>query len=158
MKINIHKLLAIGILFILISYSLMNVQPYIYAGSNSLSSDISGIDTKKYPGIKESIQEAGERFLNRVYTKAEIEYCESKKQQKYQHYAARFAAKDAIFKAISKKLNDKYEIGWKDLEILNDEQGRPQVKIKGVQKENIDISISHCKDYAVAMVVMLVEK
>ena len=64
MKINIHKLLAIGILFILISYSLMNVQPYIYAGSNSLSSDISGIDTKKYPGIKESIQELQKQFPN----------------------------------------------------------------------------------------------
>lgn len=117
-----------------------------------------GTDIIEINRIKKSIEELGEKFLNRVYTQKEIEYCESKKGQKYQHYAARFAAKEAIFKAISKELNDKYEIGWKDLEILNDEQGRPQVKIKGVQKENIDISISHCKNYAVAMVVMLVEK
>lgn len=117
-----------------------------------------GTDIIEINRIKKSIEELGEKFLNRIYTQKEIEYCESKKVQKYQHYAARFAAKEAIFKAISKDLNDKYEIGWKDMEILNDKQGRPQVKIKGVQKENIDISISHCKDYAVAMVVMLVEK
>ena len=113
-----------------------------------------GTDIIEIERIKESIKDLGEKFLNRIYTQKEIEYCENKKGQKYQHYAARFAAKEAIFKAISKKLKDKYEIGWKDMEILNDEQGRPQVKIKGVQRENIDISISHCKDYAVAMVVM----
>ena len=117
-----------------------------------------GTDIIEIERIKESIEDLGEKFLNRIYTQKEIEYCESKKGQKYQHYAARFAAKEAIFKAISKELKDKYEIGWKDMEILNDKQGRPQVKVKGVQKENIDISISHCKEYAVAMVVMLVEK
>ncbi len=113
-----------------------------------------GTDIIEIERIKESIKDLGEKFLNRIYTQKEIEYCENKKGQKYQHYAARFAAKEAIFKAISKKLKDKYEIGWKDMEILNDEQGRPQVKIKGVQRENIDISISHCREYAVAMVVM----
>ena len=64
MRVNIQKLLAIGILFILISYSLINLQPYTYAGSNNLSSDISGIDTNKYPGIKESIQELQKQFPN----------------------------------------------------------------------------------------------
>ena len=117
-----------------------------------------GTDIIEIERIKESIEDLGEKFLNRIYTQTEIEYCESKKGQKYQHYAARFAAKEAIFKAISKELKDKYEIGWKNMEILNDEQGRPQVKIKEVQRENIDISIWHCKDYAVAMVVMLVEE
>ena len=113
-----------------------------------------GTDIIEINRIKKSIENLGEKFLNKIYTQTEIEYCENKKSQKYQHYAARFAAKEGIFKAISKDLKDKYEIDWKDMEILNDEQGRPQVKIKGVQRENIDISISHCKDYAVAMVVM----
>ena len=117
-----------------------------------------GTDIIEIGRIKENIEDLGEKFLNRIYTQKEIEYCESKKGQKYQHYAARFAAKEAIFKAISKNLENKFDIGWKDAEILNDEQGRPQVKIKGVQRENIDISISHCRDHAVAMVVMLVEK
>lgn len=82
----------------------------------------------------------------------------AKKKQKYQHYAARFAAKEALFKAISWKLEDKYEICWKDIEVLNNKQGRPELKVIGVDLknvENIDISISHCKSYAVANVVVL---
>ena len=79
-----------------------------------------GTDIIEIGRIKDSIEEAGERFLDRVYTKAEIEYCESKKKQKYQHYAARFAAKEATFKAISSLLEDKYSICWKDIEVVND--------------------------------------
>ena len=98
----------------------------------------------------------GDKFLNRVFTPKEIEYCNSKKNQKYQHFAARFAAKEAIFKAVSIYLNDKYSISWKDVEIINDKQGRPQVKMlmKIKQVEQIDISLSHCKEYATANVVV----
>ena len=77
-----------------------------------------GTDIIEIERVKESIENLGEKFLERVYTKKEIEYCESKKKQKYQHYAARFAAKEALFKAISWKLEDKYEICWKDIEII----------------------------------------
>ena len=66
-----------------------------------------GTDIIEIKRIKESIEDLGIKFLERVYTEKEIEYCESKKNQKYQHYAARFAAKEAIFKAISRKLNNK---------------------------------------------------
>ena len=117
-----------------------------------------GNDIIEIERVKESIEKLGEKFLERVYTKKEIEYCESKKKQKYQHYAARFAAKEALFKAISWKLEDKYEICWKDIEVLNNNQGRPELKLIGVDLkniENIDISISHCKNYAVANVVVL---
>lgn len=117
-----------------------------------------GTDIIEIERVKESIENLGEKFLERVYTKKEIEYCESKKKQKYQHYAARFAAKEALFKAISWKLEDKYEICWKDIEVLNNKQGRPELKVIGVDLkniENIDISISHCKNYAVANVVVL---
>ena len=117
-----------------------------------------GTDIIELERVKESIENLGEKFLERVYTKKEIEYCESKKKQKYQHYAARFAAKEALFKAISWKLEDKYEICWKDIEVLNNNQGRPELKLIGVDLkniENIDISISHCKNYAVANVVVL---
>ena len=117
-----------------------------------------GTDIIEIERVKESIENLGEKFLERVYTKKEIEYCESKKRQKYQHYAARFAAKEALFKAISWKLEDKYEICWKDIEVLNNKQGRPELKVIGVDLkniENIDISISHCKSYAVANVVVL---
>lgn len=119
-----------------------------------------GTDIIEISRIKDSIEEAGERFLNRVYTKVEIEYCESKKKQKYQHYAARFAAKEATFKAISSLLEDKYSICWKDIEVVNDSQGKPKVNILGVDEtriESISISISHCKEYAVANVVAVID-
>ena len=117
-----------------------------------------GTDIIEIERIKDSIEENNNKFLNRVYTEKEIEYCESKKVQRYQHYAARFAAKEAVFKAISIKLEDKYSICWKDIEIINDSQGRPSVTLQGnIQKniEQIDISLSHCKEYATANVVVV---
>ena len=117
-----------------------------------------GIDIIEINRIKESIESTEGKFCERVYTEKEIEYCESKKGQKYQHYAARFAAKEAVFKAISSSLQSKYDISWKDIEILNDENGRPYINIFDNKKlkeiEDIDISISHCKQYAVASVII----
>ena len=117
-----------------------------------------GTDIIEIERVKKSIEETDGKFCERVYTKKEIEYCESKNIQKYQHYAARFAAKEAIFKAISANMENKYEITWKDVEVLNDKNGRPYVEIKNRFSEgieNIDISISHCKDYATATVVVV---
>ncbi len=114
-----------------------------------------GTDIIEIERIKNSIERTGKRFLDTIYTEKEIIYCESKKMQKYQHYAARFAAKEAIFKAISSKLDKKYN--WDDFEILNDEKGKPKVILKNniAEIESIDISISHCKEYAIATVVVL---
>ena len=117
-----------------------------------------GTDIIEIDRIKESIESLGKKFLNKVFTQNEIKYCESKKAQKYQHYAARFAAKEAVFKAISESLTDKYSLSWCDYEILNDETGKPNVKITGMDLsniENIDLSISHCKQYAVATAVVI---
>lgn len=117
-----------------------------------------GTDIIEINRIKESIEKLGKAFLDRVFTKNEIKYCESKKKQKYQHYAARFAAKEAAFKALSWKIDDKYSVSWKDFEVQNNEQGRPILKIIGIDLkdiEDIDISISHCKSYAVANVTVL---
>lgn len=117
-----------------------------------------GIDIIEIERVKQSIEETDGKFCERVYTEKEIEYCESKKIQKYQHYAARFAAKEAVLKAISQLLESKFDIGWKEIEILNDEDGRPYVNIlkQGLNIDNIDISISHCKTYAVASVVVYI--
>lgn len=117
----------------------------------------SGIDIIEIERIKESIENIGENFKNKVYTENEIKYCESKKKNKYQHYAARFAAKEAIFKAISKFLNNKYDFSWKNVEILNDNLGKPIINFIGIEFKqicSIDISISHCKQFAVANVVL----
>lgn len=114
-----------------------------------------GTDIIEIARIKEAIEKDGEKFLKEIYTEKEIAYCESKKTVKYQHYAARFAAKEAIFKAVSCYLNNKFELTWTDVEIKNNSRGKPEVaditnKLKGI---NIDLSISHCKEYASAVAV-----
>lgn len=117
-----------------------------------------GVDIIEVDRIKKNIEETGDRFLNRVFTKNEIEYCNSKKLQKYQHFAGRFAAKEATFKAISKELDNKYTISWKDIEIINNSQGKPELKLLNInikKIESMDISISHCKLYAIANVTIL---
>ena len=117
-----------------------------------------GTDIIEIDRIKQSIENLGDAFLNRVFTENEIKYCESKNNQKYQHYAARFTAKEAVFKAVSSNLKDKYSITWKDIEVRNNEQGKPYINLYGINQElfeSIDISISHCKKYATANVVIL---
>ena len=117
-----------------------------------------GIDIIEINRIKKSIDELGDKFINRVYTEKEKQYCESKKMQKYQHYAARFAAKEAVFKAISNFVDNKYNIDWKDIEITNNSEGRPKIILNNSENyniESIDISISHCKEYAVANVILI---
>ena len=117
-----------------------------------------GVDIIEVYRIQESIEKLGEKFLNKIYTPSEIEYCNSKKQMKYQHFAARFAAKEAIFKAMSEFLEDKYEITWTDVEILNNEKGKPKVYFINKKYEcieQIDISLSHLKEYAIANCVIV---
>ncbi len=119
-----------------------------------------GTDIIEIERIKKSIEDEkiGKNFVKRVFTEKEIQYCENKKTQKYQHYAARFAAKEATFKAISEQIKNKYELSWKDIEILNNEQGKPKLNLIGIdisQIEAIDLSMSHCREYAVANVAVL---
>ena len=117
-----------------------------------------GTDIIEIERVKESIENVGTKFIERVYTEKEIEYCESRKKQKYQHYAGRFAAKEAAFKAISKILDDKYSVCWKDFETINDGQCRPIIILHNINTEkieSIDVSISHCREYAIANVVIL---
>ncbi|MCP2604633.1 holo-ACP synthase [Candidatus Aminicenantes bacterium AH-873-B07] len=89
------------------------------------------------------------KFLFRIFTQKEINYCLSKKN-KYQHLAARFAAKEAFFKAFGKK------IGWKDIEIINQPSGKPELKILNpdISFKKIYISLSHLKKYAIALVII----
>lgn len=116
------------------------------------------VDVARFSFENKSIEEA---FIKRVFTECEIEYCESKKGSKYQHYAARFAAKEAVFKAISEELNDKFEISWKNIQVKNDENGRPLIDFIDRKFDNIksiDLSLSHLKDYAVATCVVIIDK
>ena len=116
-----------------------------------------GTDIIEVDRIKDSIEKLGDKFLNRVFTANEIGYCESKKATKYEHYAARFAGKEAVFKAISPMLKNKFSIDWTDVEILNDEQSRPYVTFykEELKNVNIDLSLSHIKAYAVATAILI---
>lgn len=120
-----------------------------------------GTDIIEIDRIKDAIK--SDTFIKKVFTEKEIEYCESKKDPaRIQSYAARFAAKEAIFKAISKVLPVDYGMEWTSIEILKEETGRPYVnlKIENKKKQNlkIDVSLSHIKDYAVATAVAIYEE
>ena len=80
-----------------------------------------GVDIIEVNRIKESIEQIGQVFVDRIFTEKEQEYCEKTNKMKYQHYAARFAAKEAIFKAVSTLLDDKFDISWQNAEVVNDE-------------------------------------
>lgn len=121
-----------------------------------------GTDIISVDRIRKSITELGETFTKRIYTDEEISYCESRRMSKFQSYAARFAAKEATYKAISPESMDK--ISWHDAEVIRTKTGKPIVvlhgrleeiaKEKGIVTDNIDISLSHDDSFAVATVVV----
>ncbi len=118
-----------------------------------------GTDIIEVSRIKDAMKD--ENFAKRVFTEKEIEYCERRGDlTKYQSYAARFAAKEAVFKAISPILNNKYEISWKNIEILKEENGRPKINIIDIDlnKIKIDVSLSHVKETAVATAIATIEE
>ena len=120
-----------------------------------------GIDIIEVNRIKKSIEELGDSFLNRIYTKNEIEYCNKSGIMKYQHYAARFAAKEAIYKAVSELLPERFGMSWGNAQIINDKNGNPKIEFLNIefnQIKSMDISISHCKEYAVATVIIIVDE
>lgn len=125
-----------------------------------------GTDIIEVSRIQESIENLGQSFLNKIYTEEEIKYCQSKKKAMYQHFAARFAVKEAAFKAVSTLLEDKYSISWKNAQTVDDENGKPHLEFVSLSKDvekmlkrisSIDVSISHLKEYAIATVTILVD-
>ena len=118
-----------------------------------------GVDIIEISRIEKMLKEFEDNFKNRVYTKNEIDYCESSKVNMYQRYAVRFAAKEAVYKALNVLNND--EVNWKSIEILKDENQRPYIKLyDGLQEymekiEKIDVSLSHINEMAIANAVVL---
>lgn len=116
-----------------------------------------GIDIIEIDRIKQSIDRFGEHFLNKIYTPNELKYCLSK-HNKYQHFAARFAAKEAIYKALSAEWGS--EISWQDMDIMNEPNGLPIVKFSGnleefVNKDKaIKISMSHSDNYVACVAIV----
>lgn len=118
-----------------------------------------GTDIIEISRIKNAIEKRTEKFLRKIFTENEIKYCETKNKAKYEAYAVRFAAKEAIYKAINDDIDS--NISWLDVEITNKENGKPEVIFlnkKYQEIECIDISLSHCKEYAIATVVIIYNK
>jgi len=101
----------------------------------------------------------GKEYLETIFTRAEVDYCEAK-ARKSQHYAARFAAKEAVLKALGTGWRD--GLARSDIEIRNDARGQPQVIAHGKVKEFLDhhritrtsISMTHTGDLALAVVIL----
>lgn len=105
-----------------------------------------GVDITEVNRIKKAALKWGEAFLGRLFTDEELLNAKTRGSL-YQHLAGRFAAKEAVFKALGDTA-----LNWKDVEILNDSDGKPFCKILNSRGKGVDVivSISHVKNYAVA--------
>ena len=109
-----------------------------------------GIDIIAIKRIKAAVEEYGSKFLDKIYTSAEVQYCKKRKALKYPELAGRFAAKEAYAKAIGKGMRG---IHWKDIEILNKKSGKPYLCIKGKKNHKAMVSLSHDDENAIACVI-----
>jgi holo-[acyl-carrier protein] synthase len=118
-----------------------------------------GVDLAEVPRIKASIQRFGARFTERIYTPAEIAYVE-RKANRYERYAARFAAKEAGMKAIGTGWS--YGVRWQDFEVANLPSGKPTLRFHGVAAQiadklgvrNVSLSITHTAELGMAHVIL----
>ncbi len=108
-----------------------------------------GIDIIEIDRIQKAVERWGDAFLNHVFTPPEIENAQKFKFS-YAHYAGRFAAKEAIFKAMGDP-----HLSWQDVTIINDSDGKPVCHCHKTNfKNRLLISISHGRDYAVASAIV----
>ncbi len=113
-----------------------------------------GVDIIEIERIAKALERFGDRFLERIYTRAEVDHCRGRVAE----LAARFAAKEAISKALGTGI---YGLSWPEMEILPDPLGQPQVYLHGSAQKRASvlgltdfaISLSHSQEYAVAFVV-----
>lgn len=116
-----------------------------------------GIDLVKIERMKDVVERWGEKFLERVFTKTEISYCYEKKNS-YLSLAVRFAAKEALIKAMGSEI----PVSLTDIEVINSMKGKPIIKVNGRLEKffrekaimQISLSLSHEKDYGIACVVL----
>jgi holo-[acyl-carrier protein] synthase len=115
-----------------------------------------GVDILEIDRIRSVIAEQGEAFVRRVFTPNEVTYC-SGKADPVQHYAARFAAKEAVSKAMATGWSG--EFAWKDVEVMNDAAGKPLVTLHGnigarLAGYRVLVSLSHSDAHVVAVAVI----
>jgi holo-[acyl-carrier protein] synthase len=118
-----------------------------------------GVDLAEVPRIRASAERYGLRFIERIFTPAEIAYVE-RKANKYERYAARFAAKEAGMKAIG--TGWRRGVRWQDFEVANLPSGKPTLRLHGVAAEfaarlnvrTISLSLTHTSEMALAHVIL----
>ena len=115
-----------------------------------------GIDIIEISRIQQSLDEYGDQFLSKLFTQNEIDYCRSKPFP-VQHFAARFAAKEAFSKAVATGWSGEFE--WKNIEVRNDTTGKPDLVLYGRTAESLAghsvfLSMSHSDTTVVAFVVI----
>ena len=119
-----------------------------------------GTDIVEVFRMKDAIKKWGDNFLSKIFTPREIRYSNSRRFF-HQHFAARFAAKEAVIKAFGEWRQ--FPIKWTDIEVLNDKEGKPTIefhrdalKLKNKKKVGeVALSIAHSKNYAIANVILL---
>lgn len=117
-----------------------------------------GVDIIEIGRMEKAFGTSGDSFRDKVFTPDEIAYCEGRKAVRFQSYAARFAAKEAVSKAFGTGISQ--GINWTDIEVVKDPLGKPAVKLKGKAEEkyreigavDMSLSLSHCESHAVAYV------
>ncbi|HTY13103.1 MAG TPA: holo-ACP synthase [Candidatus Omnitrophota bacterium] len=109
-----------------------------------------GIDIIEIDRIKAAVKAHGKRFLNRIFTERELEYCRNRRAYRFPELAARFAAKEAYSKAIGTGM---VGINHREIEVMNDRSGKPRLFIRGKADRKTHISLSHSLNYAVASVI-----
>src|SRR5690348_8459085 len=118
-----------------------------------------GVDLAEVARIRAAIGRHGQRFIERVYTPAEIAYVE-RKANRYERYAARFAAKEAGMKAIG--TGWKRGVRWQDFEVANLPSGKPTLRLHGVAAKvaeglgvrNVSLSLTHTAELGMAHVIL----
>ncbi|MBN2453054.1 MAG: holo-ACP synthase [Candidatus Omnitrophica bacterium] len=119
-----------------------------------------GVDIVEIDRMKDAIKKWGDTFLTKIFTAREIKYSVSKRLS-HQHFAARFAAKEAVVKAFGEP--SKHPMRWTEIEILNDREGKPVIEfrddaLKLKKKKRVGdvvVSMSHSKEYAIANVILV---
>jgi len=116
-----------------------------------------GVDIIEIDRFKKIIEKYGDRFLTRIFTEKEIKYCRQKFDLGAASFSARFAAKEAMLKAIGTGLRD--GLNWKDMEIVNDELGKPFFNLSGktakvLENQKIFLSLSHSINNSTAFVII----
>ncbi|MGO9231222.1 MAG: holo-[acyl-carrier-protein] synthase [Bryobacteraceae bacterium] len=118
-----------------------------------------GVDLAEVPRVRHLIERFGSRFVERVYTPAEIAYVE-RKANRFERFAARFAAKEAGMKAIG--TGWRHGVTWQDFEVANLPSGKPTLRLHGVAARvaerlgvrNISLSLTHTAEYGMAHLIL----